>query len=81
MPYMRPPLSKDIWYTDDDGVVEKHSFKQWSGKEKRFGVGFHWRSFYVFCLVYIFLMKNFIQMLKHLMNKKMAEWELFSEEK
>jgi len=33
---MRPPLSKDIWYTDDDDVIEKHSFKQWNGKEKRF---------------------------------------------
>ncbi|CAF0855824.1 unnamed protein product [Adineta steineri] len=33
-PYMRPPLSKDIWYTDDDETIEKHSFKQWNGKEK-----------------------------------------------
>ncbi|CAF4482766.1 unnamed protein product, partial [Rotaria magnacalcarata] len=29
MPYMRPPLSKDIWYTDDDDLISKHSFKQW----------------------------------------------------
>jgi programmed cell death 8 (apoptosis-inducing factor) len=36
MPYMRPPLSKDIWYTDDEEVIQKHSFKQWNGKEKRF---------------------------------------------
>lgn len=35
MPYMRPPLSKDIWYTDDDELIQKHSFKQWNGKEKR----------------------------------------------
>lgn len=36
LPYMRPPLSKDIWFTDDDEVIAKHSFKQWNGKEKRF---------------------------------------------
>ncbi len=36
LPYMRPPLSKDIWYTDDDDLIQKHSFKQWNGKEKRF---------------------------------------------
>ncbi len=35
LPYMRPPLSKDIWYTDDEDVIKKHSFKQWNGKEKR----------------------------------------------
>ncbi|CAF4081471.1 unnamed protein product [Rotaria sp. Silwood2] len=34
LPYMRPPLSKDIWYTDDDELIQKHSFKQWNGKEK-----------------------------------------------
>ncbi|CAF2134049.1 unnamed protein product [Rotaria magnacalcarata] len=34
LPYMRPPLSKDIWYTDDDDLIQKHSFKQWHGKEK-----------------------------------------------
>ncbi|CAM4854142.1 unnamed protein product [Rotaria socialis] len=34
LPYMRPPLSKDIWYTDDDDLIRKHSFKQWHGKEK-----------------------------------------------
>ncbi|CAF0984749.1 unnamed protein product [Rotaria sordida] len=34
MPYMRPPLSKDIWYTDDEDIIQKHSFKQWNGKEK-----------------------------------------------
>ncbi|CAF3256730.1 unnamed protein product [Rotaria socialis] len=34
MPYMRPPLSKDIWYTDDDDLISKHSFKQWNGNEK-----------------------------------------------
>lgn len=34
MPYMRPPLSKDIWYTDDEEIIKKHSFVQWNGKEK-----------------------------------------------
>ena len=33
---MRPPLSKDVWYTDDEDVIQKHSFKQWNGREKRF---------------------------------------------
>ena len=36
MPYMRPPLSKDVWYTDDDAVVQRHAFKQWNGQEKTF---------------------------------------------
>ncbi|CAF1262518.1 unnamed protein product [Rotaria sordida] len=34
LPYMRPPLSKDIWYTNDNELIEKHSFKQWNGEEK-----------------------------------------------
>ena len=33
---MRPPLSKDIWYTDEEDLIQKHSFKQWNGKERRF---------------------------------------------
>lgn len=33
---MRPPLSKDIWYTDDDELIKTHKFKQWNGNEKRF---------------------------------------------
>ncbi|CAF1544433.1 unnamed protein product [Adineta ricciae] len=33
-PYMRPPLSKDVWYTDDDNLLNQYMFKQWNGQEK-----------------------------------------------
>lgn len=33
-PYMRPPLSKELWYTNDSDVSKKLSFKQWNGKER-----------------------------------------------
>ena len=65
-PYMRPPLSKDIWYTDNDELLEKHWFKQWNGQERRF---FHKRfqflSTDLFSIVYISWMKNSMPMLKH----------------
>ncbi len=41
LPYMRPPLSKDIWYTNDEDLIKNYSFKQWNGKEKRFGFLFY----------------------------------------
>ena len=50
-------------------LFRKHSFKQWSGKEKRFElcfIFFRLGKLSLFCLVYTFLMKNFIQMLKTL---------------
>ncbi|XP_071509963.1 apoptosis-inducing factor 1, mitochondrial-like [Diadema antillarum] len=31
---MRPPLSKELWFSDDAVAVEKLKFKQWNGKEK-----------------------------------------------
>lgn len=34
-PYMRPPLSKELWFSDDKEGVENLRFKQWNGKEKR----------------------------------------------
>lgn len=37
-PYMRPPLSKEIWFSDDKQSVEKLIFKQWNGSERRYGV-------------------------------------------
>lgn len=36
LPYMRPPLSKELWFSDDPGVTETLRFKQWNGKERRF---------------------------------------------
>ncbi|XP_041453853.1 apoptosis-inducing factor 1, mitochondrial-like isoform X1 [Lytechinus variegatus] len=34
MPYMRPPLSKELWFSDDKEGVDNLKFKQWNGKEK-----------------------------------------------
>jgi len=34
-PYMRPPLSKELWFGEDADVGEKLRFKQWNGKERR----------------------------------------------
>lgn len=36
LPYMRPPLSKELWFSDDPKVTETLRFKQWNGKERRF---------------------------------------------
>ncbi|XP_074037767.1 apoptosis inducing factor isoform X1 [Leptinotarsa decemlineata] len=33
-PYMRPPLSKEIWFNDDKESVKKFIFKQWNGSER-----------------------------------------------
>ncbi|KAG5887362.1 hypothetical protein JTB14_018377 [Gonioctena quinquepunctata] len=33
-PYMRPPLSKEIWFNDDKESVKKLIFKQWNGSER-----------------------------------------------
>ncbi|XP_055856422.1 putative apoptosis-inducing factor 1, mitochondrial isoform X2 [Episyrphus balteatus] len=34
-PYMRPPLSKELWYASEPGVVPKdYRFKQWTGAER-----------------------------------------------
>lgn len=35
-PYMRPPLSKEFWYSEDDESVSSLRFKQWNGKERRY---------------------------------------------
>ncbi|XP_077983754.1 apoptosis-inducing factor 1, mitochondrial-like [Glandiceps talaboti] len=34
LPYMRPPLSKELWFSDDKEAVKKLRFKQWNGKER-----------------------------------------------
>ena len=33
-PYMRPPLSKELWFCDDEELVSELKFKQWNGKER-----------------------------------------------
>jgi len=32
VPYMRPPLSKELWYSGDPEAAQKFEFKQWNGK-------------------------------------------------
>ena len=34
-PYMRPPLSKEFWFSDDPNVGENLKFKMWNGRERR----------------------------------------------
>ncbi|XP_014667146.1 PREDICTED: apoptosis-inducing factor 1, mitochondrial-like [Priapulus caudatus] len=33
-PYMRPPLSKELWFSDDPRTPTTLRFKQWNGKER-----------------------------------------------
>ncbi|XP_067131296.1 apoptosis-inducing factor 1, mitochondrial [Centruroides vittatus] len=33
-PYMRPPLSKELWFTEEREKAKKLIFKQWNGKER-----------------------------------------------
>ncbi|KAM3601151.1 uncharacterized protein V6R79_008438 [Siganus canaliculatus] len=45
LPYMRPPLSKELWFSDDPSVTETLRFKQWNGKER--SIYFQPPSFYI----------------------------------
>ncbi|XP_029374826.1 apoptosis-inducing factor 1, mitochondrial isoform X2 [Echeneis naucrates] len=45
LPYMRPPLSKELWFSDDPSVTETLRFKQWNGKER--SIYFQPLSFYI----------------------------------
>ncbi|XP_064206624.1 apoptosis-inducing factor 1, mitochondrial isoform X2 [Anguilla rostrata] len=45
LPYMRPPLSKELWFSDDPTATETLRFKQWNGKER--SIYFQPPSFYV----------------------------------
>ncbi|XP_047183751.1 apoptosis-inducing factor 1, mitochondrial isoform X2 [Scophthalmus maximus] len=45
LPYMRPPLSKELWFSDDASVTETLRFKQWNGKER--SIYFQPPSFYI----------------------------------
>lgn len=35
---MRPPLSKDLWTTDDEQLVKDLRFKQYNGNERRLDI-------------------------------------------
>jgi hypothetical protein len=35
-PYMRPPLSKELWKSDDPNVAQTLTFKDWQGKESQY---------------------------------------------
>uniref|UniRef100_UPI003AADD120 apoptosis-inducing factor 1, mitochondrial isoform X1 n=1 Tax=Centroberyx gerrardi TaxID=166262 RepID=UPI003AADD120 len=45
LPYMRPPLSKELWFSDDPSVTDTLRFKQWNGKER--SIYFQPPSFYI----------------------------------
>ncbi|XP_041358113.1 apoptosis-inducing factor 1, mitochondrial-like [Gigantopelta aegis] len=45
IPYMRPPLSKEMWFSDDRNATQNLRFKQWNGKER--SVYFEPASFYI----------------------------------
>ncbi|XP_014223755.1 apoptosis-inducing factor 1, mitochondrial [Trichogramma pretiosum] len=34
LPYMRPPLSKELWYNRDEELASKLIFKQWNGTKR-----------------------------------------------
>ncbi|XP_059171866.1 apoptosis-inducing factor 1, mitochondrial-like isoform X2 [Physella acuta] len=34
VPYMRPPLSKELWFNEDQLEVENMQFRQWNGKKR-----------------------------------------------
>ncbi|XP_006881854.1 PREDICTED: apoptosis-inducing factor 1, mitochondrial isoform X3 [Elephantulus edwardii] len=44
LPYMRPPLSKELWFSDDPNVTKTLRFRQWNGKER--SIYFQPPSFY-----------------------------------
>ncbi|GFO47582.1 Apoptosis-inducing factor 1, mitochondrial [Plakobranchus ocellatus] len=34
VPYMRPPLSKELWFNEDKAEVEQLQFRQWNGRKR-----------------------------------------------
>ncbi|XP_021940582.1 apoptosis-inducing factor 1, mitochondrial isoform X2 [Zootermopsis nevadensis] len=46
-PYMRPPLSKEMWFNDDVEATKKLRFKQWNGSER--SLFYEPEDFYVDC--------------------------------
>ncbi|XP_071445556.1 apoptosis-inducing factor 1, mitochondrial [Hetaerina americana] len=47
-PFMRPPLSKELWFSDNEEAVKNLTFKQWNGKER--SLFFEPDEFYVQCM-------------------------------
>lgn len=37
LPHMRPPLSKELWFSPEKDLVNKLKFRTWNGKERRWG--------------------------------------------
>lgn len=37
-PYMRPPLSKEMWFNNNPSNIENLMFKQWNGTVRRFEI-------------------------------------------
>lgn len=37
-PYMRPPLSKEMWFTEDRDATKELKFTQWNGRERRYSI-------------------------------------------
>ncbi|XP_066259288.1 apoptosis-inducing factor 1, mitochondrial [Euwallacea similis] len=46
-PYMRPPLSKEIWFSDNKTVTQNLTFKQWNGSER--SLFYEPEDFYISC--------------------------------
>ncbi|XP_019766141.2 apoptosis-inducing factor 1, mitochondrial isoform X2 [Dendroctonus ponderosae] len=46
-PYMRPPLSKEIWFNPDRDVAKSLTFKQWNGSER--SLFYEPEDFYIHC--------------------------------
>lgn len=46
-PYMRPPLSKEMWFSDDKEALKKMEFKQWNGTQR--SLFYEPDDFYVQC--------------------------------
>ena len=42
---MRPPLSKELWFSEDREAAKRFEFKQWSGKTRN--IFFEKPSFYL----------------------------------
>jgi len=45
IPYMRPPLSKELWFINDDAAKQELKFKQWNGRER--SLYFEPKAFYM----------------------------------
>lgn len=62
LPYMRPPLSKEMWYDPDSAKKDELTFKQWNGSEKRYTMNVS-KVHYHFLVYFSFYRKPFKNML------------------